>query len=111
MVKNLRVLRNLKGVSQQKVADYLNTTQQSVFRYEKDKSEPDIGTLIALADYFDTTVDFLIGHTPAVGQPDPQQELDFTKDEIALVRDMRKLTEEEKKSILLVVVNYLRRRD
>ena len=63
MVKNLRSLRISRGVSQQKIADYLGITQQSVNRYEKQKFEPDIGTLIMLADYFGTTVDYLIGHT------------------------------------------------
>lgn len=109
MVKNLRSLRNLKGVSQQKVADYLNTTQQTIFRYEKDKIEPDIATLIALADYFGTTVDFLIGHTPA-GDTLPE-ELELTKDELALLRDYRRLSGEEKKSIQLVVRNYLKNRE
>ena len=58
MVKNLRSLRISRGVSQQKIADYLGITQQSVNRYEKQKFEPDIGTLIMPADYFGTTVDY-----------------------------------------------------
>ena len=98
MVKNLRALRLQKGVSQQAVACHLGITQQSVYRYEKDKFEPDIATLMALADYFGTTVDFLIGHTP------PEE------GELALLRDMRMLTAEEKRSIQLVIENYLRGR-
>lgn len=31
-------------------------------RYENGKSEPNIATLIKLADYFDISVDYLIGH-------------------------------------------------
>lgn len=110
MVKNLRALRLQKGVSQQAVADHLGLTQQSVYRYEKDKFEPDIGTLIALADYFGTTVDFLIGRTPPT-QGGPQEELAFTKEELSLLRDIRRLTSDERRSIQLVVENYLRARD
>lgn len=104
MVKNLRKLRMNKGVSQQKIADYLGITQQSFNRYEKGKFEPDIGNLILLADYFNTTVDYLVGHTPA----DSSDELDLTKDEWALLRSFRQLSESEKDSIRLVMKNYLK---
>lgn len=103
MIKNLRKLRESRGISQQKLADILGITQQSIYKYEKLKIEPDIGTLILLADYFGTTVDYLVGHTP----PDCPEELDLTKDEWALLRDYRRLTESEKESIRLVMKNYL----
>ena len=81
MVKNLRMLRLRKGISQQALANYLNITQQSVYRYEKEKFEPDISTLMALADYFGTTVDFLIGHA-APSQDAPREELALAKEEL-----------------------------
>lgn len=104
MVKNLRKLRMSKGDSQQKIADYLGIAQQSFNQYEKGKFEPDICSLILLADYFNTTVDYLIGHTP----PESPEELDLTKDEWALLRDYRQLSESEKESIRLVIKNYLK---
>ena len=104
MVKNLRSLRMSKGISQQKIADYLGITQQSVNRYEKQKFEPDIGTLILLADYFETTVDYLIGHTPSGAAG-----LELSKEEWALLRDYRGLDEGEKESIRLVTKNYLKK--
>lgn len=110
MVKNLRNLRVLKGISQQKLADYLNISQQAIFKYEKEQNEPDISTLIALADYFGTTVDFLIGHDPQ-GHCGPQAELEFSKEELCLVRDMRRLSADERKSIQLVVHNYLKNKE
>lgn len=104
MVKNLRKLRMSKGDSQQKIADYLGIAQQSFNQYEKGKFEPDICSLILLADYFNTTVDYLIGHTP----PESPEELDLTKDEWALLRDYRQLSDSEKESIRLVIKNYLK---
>lgn len=109
MVKNLRSLRLLKGISQQKLADALNITQQAIFKYEKQKNEPDIQTLIALADYFGSTVDFLIGHTPP-SAGGPQQELELSKEELSLLQDWRRLSASEKKSIHLVVQNYLQKK-
>lgn len=63
MVKNLRLLREEAGLSQQKLADMLNISQQAIFKYEKTANEPDIATLIRLAGIFDVTVDYLIGNT------------------------------------------------
>ncbi len=63
MVKNLRLLREEKGFSQQKLADMLSTSQQTVFKYEKTDCEPDIDTLIKLAAVFNVSVDFLIGNS------------------------------------------------
>lgn len=103
MVKNLRSLRMKKGISQEKLAEFLGISQQSINRYERHKVEPDIGTLILLADYFGTTVDYLVGHTP----PDCPEELDLTKDEWALLRGYRRLTESQMESIRLVMKNYL----
>lgn len=104
MVKNLRSLRMSKGISQEKLAEFLGLTQQSINRYERHKVEPDIGTLVILADYFGTTVDYLIGHTP----PESPEELELTKEEWALLRDYRQLSESERESIRLVMKNYLK---
>ena len=61
MVKKLKELRNKEGISQQKLANELGISQQSVNKYENHSIEPDISTLIAIADYFDVTLDYLVG--------------------------------------------------
>lgn len=63
MVKNLKTIRNKNGISQQTLAAAIGLTQQSVNMYENHKIEPDIDTLIKIADYFNVTVDYLIGRT------------------------------------------------
>ena len=107
MVKNLRKLRAAQGVSQQRLAEAIGTSQQSINKYENHNIEPDIAGLTSLADYFGTTVDYLIGHT-ACGADSPLEELELSREEFALVQDYRRLSPEEKKSIRLVVQNYLR---
>lgn len=67
MVKNLRLLREENGMSQQSLADLLGTTQQAIYKYEKTAVEPDIATLIQLSDVFGVTVDFLIGKSEQRG--------------------------------------------
>ncbi len=54
-------LRKAKNITQKEMADFLLTSQQTYSRYEKGTREPDIETLIKLADYFGVTVDYLLG--------------------------------------------------
>lgn len=62
-MKNLKLLRQQKKISQQKLADILQVSQQSVYKYENDLAEPDFDTLKKLADYFDTSIDYITGYS------------------------------------------------
>lgn len=59
----LKEIRKLKGVTQLKLAMDLNLSQNSISRYETGEREADYKTLIAFADYFDVSVDYLLERT------------------------------------------------
>ena len=59
----LKELRKKKGISQLRLATELNTTQNTISRYETGEREPGIGELIKIADFFNVSVDYLIGRT------------------------------------------------
>ena len=59
----LKELRKKKGISQLRLATDLNTTQHTISRYETGEREPGIDELIKIADYFNVSVDYLIGRT------------------------------------------------
>jgi len=59
----LKELRKKKGISQLRLATDLNTTQNTISRYETGEREPGIYELIKIADYFNVSVDYLIGRT------------------------------------------------
>ena len=59
----LKELRKKKGISQLRLATDLNTTQNTISRYETGEREPGIDDLIKIADYFNVSVDYLIGRT------------------------------------------------
>ena len=59
----LKELRKRKGISQLRLATELNTTQNTISRYETGEREPGIDELIKIADYFNVSVDYLIGRT------------------------------------------------
>lgn len=59
--ENLRVLRNQKELSQQKLADALIITRAALSKYEEGKSEPPLVVLSRMAKYFHISIDVLIG--------------------------------------------------
>lgn len=59
----LRELREKRHVSQVKLAIDLGLSQNSISRYENGEREADYATLISIADYFDVSLDYLLGRT------------------------------------------------
>lgn len=59
----LKELRKKKRISQLKLALDLNMNQNSISRYENGVREADYATLIAFADYFDVSIDYLLERT------------------------------------------------
>ncbi len=59
-MKGLREIRKKRGLSQQKVAMDMNISREALSYYENGKRSPDISMLIALSDYFNVSIDYLI---------------------------------------------------
>ena len=59
----LKELRKHKKISQLKLAMELNTSQNTISRYETGEREPGINELIKIADYFNVSIDYLVGRT------------------------------------------------
>ena len=59
----LKALRKSRRISQLKLALDLNMNQNTISRYETLEREADYETLIRFADYFDVTLDYLLGRT------------------------------------------------
>lgn len=110
MVKNLKLLRYTRCISQQQLADVIGVSQQSVNKYENHKVEPDIRTLSAIADYFGTSLDFLVGRTDINSMVEPIQTYDLNDDEADLVKGYRKLSANEKQSLHMIIENYNHKR-
>lgn len=58
--ENLKNLRKQQGLGQKDLAKILSTTIKTVSHWETGYCEPSISQLIALADYFDITIDELV---------------------------------------------------
>lgn len=59
--ENLKKYRLLKNLTQEDISEMLNITPQSVSKWERGESYPDITFLPALANIFETSIDLLIG--------------------------------------------------
>ena len=57
----LKELRKARNISQLKLALDLNMNQNTISRYENMERQADYKTLILIADYFNVTVDYLLG--------------------------------------------------
>ena len=59
----IKSLRKAKKLTQVKMSIDLNISQNTLSRYETGEREADYKTLIKIADYFNVSVDYLLGRT------------------------------------------------
>ena len=103
IIVRLKELRNERGLSQQKLADAIGTNQQSIHRYEHENHEPDIQTLKTLADFFDTSIDYLVGNTYIRYKAESIDQNGLTEDETLLIEKYRKLTVHARRSVIVMI--------
>lgn len=61
--KRIAKLRKHRKLHQSVVADYLHISISTLSNYENNVHEPNLETLIQLADFFDVSTDYLLGRT------------------------------------------------
>ncbi len=61
--QRLKELRSEKGVVQKDVANFLNITTSAYGFYEQGKRVPDTDIMIKLSNYFNVSLDYLLGKT------------------------------------------------
>lgn len=98
-MKNLKLLRTSQHLSQQKLGELLNVSQQSIHKYENNITSPDLNTLKAMADYFNTSVDYLLGLTEICHKIEPVTETMLNDSEIAFLEMYRKLSTSQKEFV------------
>ncbi|GHU60219.1 hypothetical protein AGMMS49975_29040 [Clostridia bacterium] len=63
MLKNLRNLRKLKGYKQTDISNFLTCTVGHYQRIEYGQIDLPLSKVIALADYFGVSLDYLVGRS------------------------------------------------
>ena len=106
MLINLKKLREDASISQKALADAIGVSQQSVNKYENHNIEPDIETLIRIADFFETSVDYLIGHTSVRRRIEEVHVFELNDCESKVMEQYRSLTSKQKACVNVVMESY-----
>ena len=110
-LKSLRLERNL---TQYELAKHLNIGQATIAGYESGAREPRIGILVEYANFFECSVDYLIGREDDFGNiliPPTKKENPFTlnQNETELLKSFNSL-DDELQAQTLGYVEYLAKR-
>lgn len=90
----IKELREQQHLTQTKVAQDLNLPKMTYHNYEAERNQPNIETLIKLADYYDVSLDYLVGRNfnNEVGY--------LTKEESEFVKLFLQLNEQNKYKLI-----------
>lgn len=59
----LKAIRKSKGVTQKQLAAAIGASERGIQSYEIGERKPAFDQLLALADYFDVSLDYLVGRS------------------------------------------------
>ena len=99
MLPNLKLLRRERGISQQKLADAIGVSQQSINQYENYSIEPDIDGLTRMADFFETSIDFIVGHTDFRRPVEPTSAFELNAEEQRVIDLYRRLSPRQRRCV------------
>ena len=79
----IRDIREDKDLTQKQISKLLNCTQQTYSRYETGEITIDINNLIKLAEFYNTSTDYLLGLTEET-KPYPRKKWNLTYNKICV---------------------------
>lgn len=108
--KRLKQLRKEKKISQEELASILQLSRATYAQYEIDRRIPEYGTLEKMADYYDISLDYLVGRSDYRRIMKDNQwlfdQLNLSDDEtiskIPMIYDGMELTNDEKKEFIAI---------
>lgn len=107
----LKQLREARGLNMRETAKLLEMPYTTYVNYEKGLREPTSEMLIALADFFEVTIDYLLGRseepfqimTPPLTVAPAVPSLAFSDDEISMIQKFRCLDDRGQSAVLNVL--------
>ena len=101
----LKELRKSMHKTQQQVANDLNIVQQKYQQYESGKHQPDHEMLLELANYFNVSVDYLLGRTEIKDNQNINNKI--TKNEQILLDLFNKVPQDQQSLVLAIIQTTL----
>ena len=62
IAENIRIYRKQLGLTQEQLAETMGVSTGAVYKWEAKASMPELRTIMDLADFFDVSVDTLLGY-------------------------------------------------
>lgn len=100
MKNNLKEIRKKKNLLQTKVAIDLNTTQEAISSYETGRVFPSSDMLISLANYYNTSIDYLLCRTKYDLPIDEIKPYKMREDDFNILNNINKLSLEDKNKVI-----------
>lgn len=99
----LKELRKERGLKQKDLATVLQVAPQSIGYYENLINKPDPEMLIKIADYFNVSIDYLLGREDDFGNISVTTNSDLTEDEKKILTTFRSLPPQRRKTFMFFV--------
>jgi transcriptional regulator with XRE-family HTH domain len=108
--ERLKLHRLLKKMSRSELGKQFGLAETTIANYERGEREPNISLLIAFAEFFNLTTDYLLGKVGLVDSAKLLSMIDLTDAEIlskcTLMLDGRPLNDEEAKWFISMVRSH-----
>ena len=96
--KNLKYIRQQRGISQQELADKLKIDRSTISRWENDEMDVTVGNALQIADFFNIPMEELTGKDLTVNDNNSFDELDVLFDKHKNI-----LTDDDKEYIKFII--------
>ena len=97
---NLKALRESKKITQTQLGEHIGAKKSAISLWESGKRQPDQETLVRLANFFEVTIDYLLGRDDSVPIENTPADDPLTEQIMAKARLMN---EEELRQLLRIM--------
>lgn len=98
----LKQLRDEKNISSYKLADILHVSRSCITNYERGIRTPDYELLVEIANFFNVSIDYLLGRTS------DRRTADQILEEYSVICDVKNLDKNQKDFIINFIKTYLK---
>lgn len=106
-MKNLRMIRKKRNITQLRLSLEMGVAQETISGYELGKTTPSVETLCKMADFFNTSVDYLLERTD-VQTPLSQLTIKgLSAEELEIIALYKKMSREQRTKVLGFMMGIL----
>lgn len=108
-MERVKYLRKQHHLTQQQLADILHVSQQSIHKYEHGITTPDLDTLRTMANYFNTSVDYILGVTDIPNKIEPVTDTMLNQAELELLETYRNTSASQKALLQELIYEFTKK--